>query len=443
MKIQLSEHFTYGKLLRFMMPSIIMMIFTSIYGVVDGIFVSNFVGKTPFAAVNLIMPYLMVFGTLGFMVGTGGTALISKNLGMGNGKKANEIFSLLTLVCVIGGLVLMVLSMICLRPAAKLLGAEGQMLEDCVTYGMIVQTALVAYILQYAFQSFCVAAEKPNLSLLMMVVAGLCNIALDALFVAVFRWGLPGAAAATSIAQIIGAIIPIVYFSCPNSSLLRLGRCRLDWSALLRTFTNGSSELMNNLAMSLVGILYNIQLMHYAGENGVAAYGVIMYLNFVFMSVFIGVAIGTAPLFGYNFGADNRPELKNLFRKSLVLLAIFSLAMTTASVLLARPLSVVFVGYDAVLLEMTVRGLMIYSLSFLLSGFNMFGSSMFTAFNNGLVSAVISFVRTLVCQITAVMLLPMVWELDGVWVSIVVAELGALVLTIFCFVKFHKRYHYA
>jgi len=443
MKIQLSEHFTYGKLLRFMMPSIIMMIFTSIYGVVDGIFVSNFVGKTPFAAVNLIMPYLMVFGTLGFMVGTGGTALISKNLGMGNGKKANEIFSLLTLVCVIGGLVLMVLSMICLRPAAKLLGAEGQMLEDCVTYGMIVQTALVAYILQYAFQSFCVAAEKPNLSLLMMVVAGLCNIALDALFVAVFRWGLPGAAAATSIAQIIGAIIPIVYFSCPNSSLLRLGRCRLDWSALLRTFTNGSSELMNNLAMSLVGILYNIQLMHYAGENGVAAYGVIMYLNFVFMSVFIGVAIGTAPLFGYNFGADNRPELKNLFRKSLVLLAIFSLAMTTASVLLARPLSAVFVGYDAVLLEMTVRGLMIYSLSFLLSGFNMFGSSMFTAFNNGLVSAVISFVRTLVCQITAVMLLPMVWELDGVWVSIVVAELGALVLTIFCFVKFHKRYHYA
>jgi len=443
MKIQLSEHFTYGKLLRFMMPSIIMMIFTSIYGVVDGIFVSNFVGKTPFAAVNLIMPYLMVFGTLGFMLGTGGTALISKNLGMGNGKKANEIFSLLTLVCVIGGLVLMVLSMICLRPAAKLLGAEGQMLEDCVTYGMIVQTALVAYILQYAFQSFCVAAEKPNLSLLMMVVAGLCNIALDALFVAVFRWGLPGAAAATSIAQIIGAIIPIVYFSCPNSSLLRLGRCRLDWSALLRTFTNGSSELMNNLAMSLVGILYNIQLMHYAGENGVAAYGVIMYLNFVFMSVFIGVAIGTAPLFGYNFGADNRPELKNLFRKSLVLLAIFSLAMTTASVLLARPLSAVFVGYDAVLLEMTVRGLMIYSLSFLLSGFNMFGSSMFTAFNNGLVSAVISFVRTLVCQITAVMLLPMVWELDGVWVSIVVAELGALVLTIFCFVKFHKRYHYA
>lgn len=443
MKIQLSEHFTYGKLLRFMLPSIIMMIFTSIYGVVDGIFVSNFAGKTPFAAINLIMPYLMVFGTLGFMVGTGGTALISKNLGLGNREKANEIFTLLTIVCVIGGLVLMVVSMVFLRPAAKLLGAEGQMLEDCVTYGMIVQTALVAYILQYAFQSFCVAAEKPNLSLWMMVVAGVCNIVLDALFVAVFHWGLIGAAVATAIAQIVGAIIPIVYFARPNDSLLRLGKCRFDGKALLRTCTNGSSELMSNLSMSLVGMLYNIQLMQYAGEDGVAAYGVIMYLNFVFMSVFIGVAIGTAPLFGFNHGADNRPELKNLFRKSLVILSVFSLAMTAASVLLARPLSAVFVGYDEALLEMTVRGLVIYSLSFLLSGFNMFGSSMFTAFNNGLVSAVISFVRTLVCQIAAVLLLPLVWELDGIWFSVVAAELAALILTVFCFVKFRKRYHYA
>lgn len=443
MKIQLSEHFTYGKLLRFMLPSIIMMIFTSIYGVVDGIFVSNFAGKTPFTAINLIMPYLMVFGVLGFMVGTGGTALISKNLGMGNREKANEVFTMLTWVCVIGGLVLMAISMLFMRPAAKLLGAEGQLLEDCVTYGMIVQIALVAYILQYAFQSFCVAAEKPNLSLLMMVVAGVCNIVLDALFVAVFHWGLVGAAVATSIAQIVGAIIPIVYFGRPNSSLLRLGKCRFDGSALLRTCTNGSSELMSNISMSLVGMLYNIQLMQYAGEDGVAAYGVIMYLNFVFMSVFIGVAIGTAPLFGFNHGADNRPELRNLFRKSLVILAVFSVVMTTSAILLARPLSAIFVSYDEALLEMTVRGLVIYSLSFLLSGFNMFGSSMFTAFNNGLVSAVISFVRTLVCQVAAVMLLPLIWELDGIWASIVAAELAALVLTVFCFVKFRKRYHYA
>jgi putative MATE family efflux protein len=440
MKIQLSDHFTYGKLLRFTLPSIIMMIFTSIYGVVDGIFVSNFAGKTSFAAINLIMPYLMVFGTLGFMIGTGGTALISKTLGMGDRKKANEIFSMLTYVSIIGGIILTVISMVFMRPAARLLGAEGQMLEDCVTYGLIVQTALTAYILQFAFQSFCVTAEKPNLSLGMMMVAGVCNIVLDALMVP--QWGLVGAAVATAIAQIIGAIIPIVYFVRPNNSLLRLGKCRFDGKALLRTCTNGSSELMSNLSMSLVGMLYNVQLLNYAGEDGIAAYGVIMYVNFVFIAVFIGFAIGSAPLIGYNYGADNRPELKNLFRKSLILLGAFALLMTAAAELLAAPLSGIFVSYDQNLMEITTRGFMIYSLSFLLCGFNIFGSSMFTALNNGLVSAVISFLRTLVCQTCAVMILPLFFGLDGIWCSIVVAELAALLLTVGCFVKYRSRYHY-
>ena len=443
MKIQLSDHFTYGRLLKFTFPSIVMMVFTSIYGVVDGIFVSNFAGKTPFAAINLIMPYLMLTSVLGFMVGTGGTALISMTLGMGDKKKANEIFSLLTWVCIIGGIVLTALSMVFMRPVAILLGATGQMLEDCVTYGMIVQLALTAYILQYAFQSFCVAAEKPNLSLTMMVVAGVCNILLDALFVAVFRWGLVGAAVATTIAQITGAVIPIVYFIRPNSSLLRLGKCRFDGKALLRTFTNGASELMSNLSMSLVSMLYNLQLMAWAGEDGIAAYGVIMYVNFAFMSVYIGFVIGAAPLVGYNHGADNRPELKNIFRKSLILLGAFSLVMTLLAEVTSAPLSKIFVGYDPKLYEITVRGFRIYSLSFLLCGFNLFGSSLFTALNNGLISAVISFFRTLICQIAAVMLLPLVLELDGIWLSIVVAEFAALVLTVICFVKYRKRYHYA
>ena len=296
MKIQLSDHFTYGRLLKFTFPSIVMMVFTSIYGVVDGIFVSNFAGKTPFAAINLIMPYLMLTSVLGFMVGTGGTALISMTLGMGDKKKANEIFSLLTWVCIIGGIVLTALSMVFMRPVAILLGATGQMLEDCVTYGMIVQLALTAYILQYAFQSFCITAEKPNLSLVMMVTAGVCNIVLDALFVAVFRWGLLGAAVATSIAQYIGAVIPFVYFLRPNDSLLRLGRCRMDWKALLRTCTNGSSELMSSVSMSLVSMLYNLQLIKLAGENGVAAYGVLMYVSFVFNAAFIGYSIGKQSL---------------------------------------------------------------------------------------------------------------------------------------------------
>jgi putative MATE family efflux protein len=410
---------------------------------VDGIFVSNFAGKTPFAAINLIMPYLMVFGTLGFMVGTGGTALISMTLGMGDKKKANEYFSLLTWVCIIGGLVLTVLSLAFLRPAAKALGATGQMLSDCLTYGRIVQLALPAYILQFAFQSFCVAAEKPNLSLGMNVAAGVCNIILDALFVAVFRWGLVGAAAATAISQTLGGLIPLLYFARPNPSLLRLGKCRFDGNALLRTCVNGSSELMSNLSMSLVSMLYNLQLIAYAGENGIAAYGVIMYVNFVFLAIFIGFSIGTAPIVGFNHGAENHRELRGLLRKSLILLGLFAVSMTVTAMVLAQPLSRVFVGYDTALLDMTVRAFRIYALSFLVCGFNIFGSSFFTALNNGLISALISFLRTLLFQVGAVLLLPLVLGLEGIWWSVIAAEAAAMVLTGFFLVIYRNRYHYA
>ena len=442
MTIQLSDHFTFPRLLRFTMPSIAMMIFTSINGVVDGIFVSNFAGKTAFAAVNLIMPYIMAFGTLGFMIGTGGTALISMTMGTGDRKKANELFSLLTCTAVIGGIVLTILSIAFMRPAAKLLGGQGQMLEDAVLYGCIVQSALTAYILQFAFQSFCVAAEKPNLSLIMTVVSGCANIVLDALFVGVFRWGLVGAAVATAAAQILGAVIPLLYFARPNPSPLRLGKCPFDGKALLRTAANGSSELMSNLSMSLVSMLYNLQLMAHAGEDGIAAYGVIMYVNFIFIAVFIGLSIGAAPIIGFNHGAENHPELRNVLKKCLTLLAVFAVVLTLTAELIARPLAGIFVGYDPVLHDMTTRGFRIYILSFLLCGFNIFGSSFFTALNNGLISALISFLRTLVFQIGAVLVLPLLWELDGIWWSVVAAELGALALTVFFLLKYRKRYHY-
>jgi len=419
-----------------------MMVFTSIYGAVEGIFVSNFAGKTPFAAINLIMPYLMLFGTLGFMLGTGGTALISMTLGMGDQKKANQYFSMLTYVCIIGGVVLTVVSLLLLRPAAIALGAEGEMLEHCMLYGTIVQLALPAYVLQFAFQSFCVAAERPNLSLWMTVASGVCNILLDALFVGVFRWGLVGAAAATAVSQFLGGIIPMIYFIRPNPSLLRLGKPSFDVRALLRACGNGSSELMNNISMSLVSMLYNLRLMQYAGENGIAAYGVIMYVNFFFIAVFIGFSIGNAPLVGYHHGAGNHSELKNLLRKGIIVILALAALMTAAGELLAQPLSKIFVGYDPVLLEMTVRGFRIYTLSFLLCGFNIYGSSFFTALNNGLISALISFIRTLVCQTAAVLLLPIWLELDGIWWSIVAAELIALTLTAVCIVAFRKKYHY-
>lgn len=441
-KIALSDHFTYGRLLRFTLPSIVMMVFTSIYGVVDGIFVSNYAGKTAFAAINLIMPYLMIFGTLGFMIGTGGTALISMTLGMGDKKKANSLFSMLTYVCIIGGVVLTAISLLLLRPAAIALGADGEMLELCVTYGIIVQLALPAYVLQYAFQSFCVAAEKPNLSLWMTVVSGVCNILLDALFVAVFRWGVVGAAAATAISQFVGGVLPLLYFARPNASLLRLGKATCDFKTLAKACTNGSSELMSNVSMSLVGMLYNRRLMEYAGENGIAAYGVIMYVNFIFISVFIGFSIGNAPLVGYNHGANNHTELKNLLRKGIMILLALAALMTVAGEILAKPLAQIFVSYDQNLMEMTVRGFRIYTLSFLLCGFNIYGSSFFTALNNGLISALISFIRTLVCQIAAVLLLPIWLKLDGIWWSVVAAELAALILTTVFIFTFRKKYHY-
>ncbi len=443
MNIQLSEHFNYGKLLRFTFPSIIMMVFTSIYGVVDGIFVSNFAGKQAFAAINLIMPYIMMFGTLGIMVGTGGTALVSMTLGTGDQKRANAIFSQLIYATIIGGIVMTAVGILCLRPAAILLGAEGSTVDLCVRYGLFVLPALPAFLLQNAFQSFCVAAEKPNLGLGLTIAAGVTNIVLDWLFVGVLHGGLVGAAVATAISQCMGGIVPLVYFARKNPSPLRLTRAKIELWVLGRTCTNGSSELMSNLALSIVSMLYNLQLMAYAGEDGVSAYGVIMYVSFIFIAVFLGYSIGVAPLVGYHHGADNRQELKNLFRKSLIIIGLLSLTMTAVALALSGVLANIFVGYDPALFAMTRRAFAIYSLSFLASGFSIYGSSHFTALNNGLISAAISFLRALVFQSAAVLLLPLGWGLDGIWFSILVAEAISAALTVVCFAVFRRRYHYA
>ncbi|WP_418462807.1 MATE family efflux transporter [Frisingicoccus sp.] len=442
MNIQLSEHFNYKKLLRFTLPSIVMMIFTSVYSVVDGFFVSNFVGKTPFAAVNFIMPFLMVLGAFGFMFGTGGSALISKTMGEGDNEKAKHIFSLLIYVSIGCGVVIAVLGIIFIRPVAALLGAEGEMLDNCVLYGRIILAALPAFMLQYEFQSLFVTAEKPQLGLAVTVAAGVTNMVLDALLVAVFSLGLVGAAAATALSQCVGGLVPLVYFGCKNSSALRLTRTEFDGKALLRTCTNGISELLSNISMSVVGILFNMQLIKYSGENGVAAYGVLMYVNFIFLAIFIGYSVGTAPLIGYNYGSGNHEELKNLLKRSLWIIGITSVAMVVGAKLLARPLAAMYVGYDIELFELTLRGFTIYSLSFLFSGMAIFGSSFFTALNNGLISALISFLRTIVFEVSGVLLIPIILGIDGIWISIVVANgLAAFVTVLFLLAK-RKRYHY-
>lgn len=442
MKIYLSDKFTYGKLLRFTAPSIIMMIFTSIYGVVDGFFVSNYVGKTPFAAVNFIYPFLMILGTVGFMFGTGGSAIVAKTLGENNEEKANRLFSFFVYISVALGAVIAVLALIFIRPIAAALHAEGELLENCVLYGRIFILGLPMYVLQMEFQSFFVTAGKPGLGFLSTVAGGLTNMIFDALFIVVFKWGLAGAAAATVMGQCVGGIIPLVYFFRPNTSLLRLGKTNFDGAALLKATTNGSSELMSNISMSLVSMLYNVQLIKYAGEDGVSAYGVLMYVNLVFLAIFIGYSIGTAPVIGYHYGAKKPAEIGSILKKSFVIIGISSLAMLGFSEVMAGPLSRIFVGYDPALYEMTVHGFRIFSFQFLFAGVSIFASSFFTALSNGGVSAMISFLRTLVFQTAAILILPLIWKLDGIWISIVAAELVSFVVSLIYIAAKRKKYGY-
>lgn len=420
-----------------------MMIFTSIYGVVDGFFVSNYAGKTPFAAVNFIFPFIMILGTFGFMFGTGGSALVSMKFGQKEDEEANRIFSFLTYFSVGLGIVIALLGVAFMRPVAKLMGAEGEMLEQCVLYGRVSMSGLPFFMLQMQFQSFFVTAERPKLGLVTTIAAGVANMLGDWLLVGVLDLGVVGAALATVAGQFIGGIIPVIYFISRNSSILRLGHGPWNGRALLKTCTNGSSELMSNISMSLVGMLYNIQLMKYAGEDGVAAYGVLMYVNMIFIACFIGYAVGTAPVVGYNFGARNHDELKSLLKKSFVIIGVTSVLMLIAGELLGRPLSLLFAGYDEDLLEMTHHAFVIFSFSFLFAGISIYGSSFFTALNDGLTSAIISFLRTIVFQTAAVMLMPPAFGLDGIWYSIIVAEFMSVVATFIFLIAKRKKYGYA
>ena len=441
-QIQLSDHFTYWKLLRFVFPSIIMMIFTSIYGVVDGLFVSNFAGKTSFAAINLIMPFVMVLGGIGFMIGTGGTALVSKVLGEREPEKANRYFSMMILFTVIVGVLLTVFGVTFMEPVALFLHATPQMLPDCVLYGRIVIGFTTAFMLQNVFQSFLIAAEKPKLGLAATVAAGVTNMALDALFIAGFHWGVAGAAIATGISQCVGGLFPLIYFLRPNSSKLRLVRTRLELRPILNACGNGSSELMSNISSSIVGMIYNFQLLKYLGEDGVSAYGVLMYVQFIFVAIFIGFSIGSAPIVGFHYGAQNHAELKNMLKMSTRLMCGAGVVLTFLAMVLASPLAKLFVGYDEGLYTLTCHAFRLFSFAFLFAGFNIFASSFFTALNNGFISAAISFLRTLVFQTSSVILLPLLFDVDGIWYAITVAEVFATIISvIFLFAK-RKKYQY-
>ena len=444
MRIQLSDHFTYRRLLRFVASSVIMMVFTSIYTVIDGLFVSNYVGKTPFAALNLIWPLIMALGAVGFMLGTGGSAIVAKTLGEKKPEKANEYFSMIIFTTILAGIGLAVLGLFVVRPVAILLGATSDMMPHCVLYGSITLIALPAFMLQNVFQSFLVTAERPKTGLFIMILAGVTNICLDAFFIIGLDWGIAGAAAATSCGQLVGGIIPFFCFiNKKTRSRLHLTRPHFNGRILLKACTNGSSELMTNLSASIVTTLYNFQLIRLAGENGVAAYGVISYVFFIFSGIFFGYSIASAPIISFHYGARNDQELKNLFKKSLTFLITTGMVLMTLAILSAPALANLFVGYDAELCEMTTHGLGVYGISYLICGINIFASAFFTALNNGAVSAAISFLRTFVFQIAVLILLPIYLNLDGIWLAVTVAELLSLFVSTFFFIIKKKQYHYA
>ncbi len=442
MRIRLSDHFTYKKLLLFTLPSIATMVFTSIYGIIDGFFISNYAGKTAFAAVNFILPFLSIWGGLGLMFGAGGSALIGKTLGEGDYEKANRIFSLITYISLILGGFLTAFCAIFLEPIAIFIGATPEILSDCLHYGRIIAVSLPAFIMQHEFQAFCIVAEKPKLALVISLITGCGNIILDALFVGVFGWGIVGAAIATAISQFSGCIVLLIYFSRPNESLLRLTKSKMDVRALLKTITNGMSELVSNVSMSVVSMLYNLQLIRYSGEDGVAAYGVLMYVGIIFYAVFIGFSVGMSPIVSYHFGAQDHDELKNLRKKSIRITLLFSLLMLLAGELLSAPFSAMYVGYDSDLFALTCRAFIVFSFSFLFGGMAVFGSAFFTALNDGVTSAVISFLRTMVFQVGAVLLLPLWFGVDGIWFSLVVAEAAAFMITCFSLVIKQKKFYY-
>ena len=442
MKIQLSDHFSYSKLIKFTLPTIAMMIFTSIYGVVDGVFVSNCVGSDAFAAVNLIMPIIMILVSVGFIIGTGGSAIVSKTLGEGKKEKANEYFSMLVYLCVVSGVILSVIGIIFTGPIAVLLGAKGSIAKDCVTYGRTVFFMLTGLFLQNAFQSFLVVAEKPKLGLFVTLLAGFTNMFLDFLFVYVLRFGVFGAALATGISQFVGSVIPIIYFAGGKNNVLKLTKCRFNKDIIIKTCINGSSEMVTNMSMSLVNILYNMQLMKYIGTNGVVAYGIIMYVGFIFVGTYMGYAVGSAPVISYHYGAGNKDELKNLFKRSLTIIIVSSVVMTLIAEIIAGYLAGIFVSYDNNLLELTTEAIRIYAVSYLISGVNIFASSFFTALNNGVVSAVISFMRMFVFQIVMILLLPVVLGISGIWTAVIAAEVLSVVISVMFLVKNRKKYSY-
>lgn len=442
MRAQLSNHFTYRKLFSFVLPPIAMMLLTSVYTMVDGLFVSHFVGKTAFAAVNFVFPVVMLMAGLGSMFGTGGTALVAKTLGEGATNRAKRYFTQIILMAGIFGTLMGGLGCLQLLEICQLLGATSELLPDALIYGRIMLLFLPCCILQWTFQSLLITAEKAQLAFWLSVAGGVTNIVLDAIFMAGLGWGVAGAALATGLSQVVAGMVPVLYFLLPNNSLLQFRRTRFQPRPMLQACTNGASELVSSISGAVVGMLFNYQLIRYFGEDGVAAYGVVMYVSFFFVAIFIGYDMGSTPLLAYNHGAKNHTELRNLFRKSVTFVGACGTGLALLATLLARPIATLFVGYNEGLTLLTEHAFRVYGFSFALMGYNIFASGLFTAMNNGLISATISLLRTLVFQTAAILCLPLIFGTEGIWWAVAVAEVSSLACSAYFILKYRKQYHY-
>lgn len=443
MEIKLSDRFTYPKLLRFTIPTMLMILCTSSYGIVDGVFISNFAGVTDFSAVNLMFPFIYGAATLGYMFGSGGNAVIAKLLGEKDDCGANRAFSMIVLSGLFLGVITAAVMYVLTPSFARSVGAAGALYESAVKYAKICFLFTPPFILQTMFLSFFIAAGKPKLSLYVNIVSGVINIFFDWLFIAEFNLGVEGAASATGLGQLSGAVIPLIYFIRKNSSLLKLtAKFKFNGKILGLTCANGSSEMVTNLSMSIVNTLYNAALIETAGEPGPAAYGVVLYLNFLFAAIFLGYSQGSAPIVSYDYGARNVSELQNITKKSLTLMLSLGVFCTAFAYFVSPPFARVFCAGNPELYELAVHGSQIFAFSYLLSGFNIWASAFFTALSNGLISALLSFLRLFVFQIGCILILPRIFGLSGIWASIAVAEVLAAVPAAVCLFACRNKYGY-
>lgn len=442
MSYKISEHFNIKKIIIFTLPSIGMMLISSIYGVVDGFFVSNYIGSNAFAAVNIVWPFEMILGSFGLMIGAGGSALVSKTMGEQKYDLANRYFSMLIIFVIIFGMFISILGIIFNPYIIHLLDLDQETINNCNIYANVLFIFLIFFMLQNIFQSFNIVASKPEMGIITMILSGITNILLDYIFIVILNMGIFGAALATGLSQFAGAIVPFIFFINKNSTLLRIKFVKIDFKIILKTSYNGISEMLSSISFSLVSILYNIILLSYIGINGVNAYGVILYISYIFISIYFGYSMGISPIISYNYGAKNKKELNNIFNISLVLICSVSILLTFIGYIFAKQLSSIFVNYDKELLNLTTHALHINVFSFLFCGYNIFASSLFTALNNGTVSLILSFLRSLIIQVVCILTIPILFGSEGIWFAGVVSDIISLIISIIFIFKYRNKYGY-